>query len=355
VHDSHAVHFKRLLIALLPLTLAVVGAVPLLLRGAQATAAGNVVPSYLPALEPARERLPFRNGPIEDLRYLDATWVFIGDSIAGSRVNHHRWAELNEFEATGVLFRPGTGPAWWFLAFKNWLVASGVRPRLTFIHFRDYNLTDTMFRLSDQYRWALDEVARDTEPALNAAVAARLQGPWAAARTRIERAYNADRVRDWLEPAIRRWPAWLIVPAGRRGALADEVNRQFHLDRLRPFEAADMDAADRAQADFAAMLPSSILPPLVRLAKANNLRICFVRARRRPSPDGSPARQPDYLRKYVADLSAWIESQGMLFVDDTPDARLTLDLYEDGDHMKRDARVFYTDLLNEKVQALLTK
>jgi len=52
-----------------------------------------------------------------------------------------------------VLFRPGTGPAWWFLAFKNWLVASGVKPKLTFIHFRDFNLTDTLFRLSDQYRW----------------------------------------------------------------------------------------------------------------------------------------------------------------------------------------------------------
>ena len=281
--------------------------------------------------------------------------MFIGDSIAGTRVDHHRFAELNNLEAAGVLLRPGTGAAWWFLAFKNWLVASGVKPRLTFIYFRDYNLTDTMFRLSDQYRWALDEVARDHEPALNAAVAARLQGPWATARARVERSYNADRVRDWLEPTVRRWPAWLIVPPERHATLPDEVNQRFHLDKLRPFEAADMNAVDRAQADFAAMLPSSVLPPMVRLAKANGLQICFVRARRRPNADGSPAPQPDYLRKYVADLSAWITAQGMLFIDDTPDARLSLDLYEDGDHMKRDARPFYTDLLNEKVQALLKK
>ena len=45
----------------------------------------------------------------------------------------------------------------------------------------------------------------------------------------------------------------------------------------------------------------------------------------------------------------------MLFIDDTDDARLTLDLYEDGDHMKRGARAFYTDRFNEKVQALLKK
>jgi hypothetical protein len=234
-------------------------------------------------------------------------------------------------------------------------VASGVKPRLTFIYFRDYNLTDTMFRLSDQYRWALDEVAKDTEPALNAAVAARVQGPWATARTRVERSYNADRVRDWVEPIVRHWPARLLVAPERQESLPDVVNQRFHLDKLRPFEAADMDAADRAQADFAKMLPSSILPPLVRLAKANNLQVCFVRARRRPNADGSPAPQPEYLRKYVADLSAWIASQGMLFIDDTPDARLTLDLYEDGDHMKREVRPYYTELLNEKVRALLKK
>jgi hypothetical protein len=356
VHDAHHVHpYRRLLIVLLPVTLAVMAAVPLLLRGAQAHSAQNVVPSYLPALEPARQRLPSKTGPIEDLKYLDATWVFIGDSIPGTRVDHHRFAELNDYEATAVLLRPGTGPAYWYLAFKNWVVASGVKPRLTFIYFRDYNLTDTMFRLSDQYRWSLDEVARDTEPALNAAVAARVQGSWARARARVVRSYNADRVRDWLEPALRRWPALLVAPAGASASLPDRVNERFHLDKLRPFQAADMEAADRAQADFERMLPSSILPPLVRLAKSSNLQICFVRARRRPNDDGSPPPQPDYLRRYVADLSAWLRSQGMLFIDDTPDDRLTLDLYEDGDHMKREARPFYTDLLNEKVQALLKK
>ena len=158
-----------------------------------------------------------------------------------------------------------------------------------------------------------------------------------------------------VEPLVRRWPAALIVPPERRAQLPDEVNQLFHLDKLRPFEAADIDAVDRAQADFAKMLPSSILPPLVRLARANNLRVCFVRARRRPNADGSPAPQPEYLRKYVADLAAWIASQGMLFIDDTPDARLTLDLYEDGDHMKRSARPYYTELFNEKVQLLLKK
>ena len=289
------------------------------------------------------------------MRYQQPSWVFIGDSIPGSRIDEYRFSEHHGFDAVSELVHPGTGPAWWFLAFKNWLVASGVTPKLTFVYFRDYNLTDTMFRLSDQYRWALDEAALAHEPALNAAVAARVQGPWAQLQARVSRSYRTDRVRDWIEPRVRRWPSMLIVEPERRGGFPDEVNQRFHLDKLRQFDAADSEAADRAQADFPAMLPSSILPPLVRLAKAHNLRLCFVRGKRRPNPDGSPVREPDYLATYMADLSAWIEAEGMLFIDDTIDARLTLDLYADGDHMKRDARVRYTDLFDEKVQALLKK
>ncbi len=353
--EIHPPHLRRLLYVLLPVTVAVAFAVPLLLRGAEGGGTDGAVPSYLPALEPARARLEFRKERIDDLRYQQPSWVFIGDSIPGTRIDEYRFSELNGFDAVGQLLHPGTGPAWWYLAFKNWLVASGVKPKLTFVYFRDYNLTDTMFRLTDQYRWALDTVALDREPQLNAAVAARVQGPWAQVRARVARSYHADRVRDWLEPQLRRWPSSLIAPPDRRGGLPDEVNQRFNLDKLRPFEAADFEAADRAQADFAAMLPSSVLPPMVRLAKASGLRICFVRGKRRPNPDGSPLKQPEYLRKYIADLSAWIASEGMLFIDDTGDARLTLDLYEDGDHMKREAKVFYTDLFNEKVQALLKK
>ena len=42
-----------------------------------------------------------------------------------------------------LLLQFASGPAYWYLAFKNYLVASGVRPRVTFFFFRDTNLTDT--------------------------------------------------------------------------------------------------------------------------------------------------------------------------------------------------------------------
>ena len=65
------------------------------------------------------------------------------------------------------LLQAGSGSAFWYLALKNWVIASGIRPRVVFIFFRDTNLTDVMFRLDDQFRWSLDMVAGDREAELN--------------------------------------------------------------------------------------------------------------------------------------------------------------------------------------------
>ena len=45
---------------------------------------------------------------------------------------------------------------------------------MVLIFFRDTNLTDVMFRLDEQFRWALDLAALDREDELNAVVARRL-------------------------------------------------------------------------------------------------------------------------------------------------------------------------------------
>ena len=109
---------------------------------------------------------------------------------------------------------------------------------------------------------------------------------------------------------------------------------------------------DEAQADFETRLPLSILPPLVKLARANGLRLCFVRVKRRPGPDGVTTAQPEVLRRYIADLQHWLASQGQYFIDDTDDPQLTIDMYADGDHVNRDSRDRYTDMFLAKAQQL---
>ena len=337
--SSSALH----LVAVLALT----AVVPLAIRVASGgeTAAAPRLP-YLPAFEGAREHA-FHRHRIPELQRLNPGYVVIGDSMAGTRIDERVLGRLAGHPVAPLL-QAGSGPAFWYLALKNWVIASGIRPRLVFIFFRDTNLTDTMFRLDEQFRWSLDSVAGPREEELNGVVEASLQGRWSSVHAAVERAYRGDRARRWLEPAVTRAPVtWITSSRRRQQELLTQANARFGLDHLRAMEAADL--AEDAGSDFAAALPGSVLPLMLRDASRAGLTLCFVRVQRRPA-DGRPPRQSAALRRYVADLRAYVESRGGLLHDDTGDPAITLDMYADGDHIASHARARYTTLFFERLR-----
>ena len=125
---------------------------------------------------------------------MNPTWVVIGDSMAGSRIDPALLTRLTGGQTAPLLYA-GSGPAWWYLALKNWVIPSGITPRAVIVFFRDTNLTNVMFRIDAT--WSLDTAALDREDDLNAVVARR-------------RGTAFYRVRDRHRP---RLPG-----AGRRGA-----------------------------------------------------------------------------------------------------------------------------------------
>ncbi len=131
----------------------------------------DAVSSYLPSVEETRPRAPFNDNPLVDLRDLQPGVVVIGDSMAG-RVNEFLLDARLGVRVAPIL-RNASGPGYWYLAFKNYVIASGSRPALTLVFFRDTNLTDLTFRLLGDYRVMLDEVAGDAEPELDAVIARR--------------------------------------------------------------------------------------------------------------------------------------------------------------------------------------
>ena len=222
----------------------VIGAlvVPLSLRPLNRAVVGNLPSAgYLPSLEIHRPHEPFREVAVVDLRKGNPGWVFIGDSMLGTRIDPQYLGRNSTTgnELVSFLYHAATGPAWWYLAFKNQLVASGVKPRMTFIFFRDTNLTDTMFRLEGQYGRGLDEVARPSEPELDTLVAVHRKGAWYRVHRMIDNAYEAHLATSWMEPAIRRWWArWRFPEPGAPEALrvagrADLLGGQPPLRRAR--------------------------------------------------------------------------------------------------------------------------
>lgn len=302
----------------------------------------EVQPSYLPALEASRERIAFRPGPIDDLKRLKPAYVFIGDSMLGTRIDPGYLAGLVG-QDVALLARAGTGPAYWYLSFKNYLIASGERPKVVFFFFRDLNMTDPLFRLTGPFRWSLDEVALAEEPALNDVIAARMRGPWFRVHNAANAFYNVDRANAWAERQLYDWPTrlWTDDEPARRKWLDDLNFGIMGLDRLRPMAAADLQAAEEQEADFNRNMPRSVLPLIVDLAKQHGITVCFVRVQRRPIGN-KPPPQSERLQAYMRDFKAYAEREGMVLHDDTGDQMQTLAMYEDGDHIAREHRQRYT-------------
>jgi hypothetical protein len=327
-------------------------AVPMVWRVALAAwgpQAAGAVPSYLPVLEAARPREAFIADPVGDLRRMAPAYVIIGDSMAG-RIDPDVLTALAQ-----ALVAPGlenaSGSAYWYLVLKNYVVESGIRPRLVVIFFRDTNLTDITFRLDGPYRTTLDHVARDAEPELNEAIAARTRGPWHGLHRAVDRAYAADRAREWMDPIVKAWPARAVAGHAGASALLERANALFTLDRLRPMAQADIESADTREADLASHVPASVLPLMLAAAREHGLRLCFVRVLRRPV-DGQPPPESPALGRYVRDLREFVTRGGAVFLDDRDEPALAGLAYADGDHIARDARDAYTRRFWTRIQSL---
>jgi hypothetical protein len=305
-------------------------------------------PTYLPALEGPRERAPFAQDRIPDLRRLQPGYVVIGDSMAGTRLDERRLVELTGVQVAPLL-QAGSGPAFWYLVLKNWVIASGIKPRMVLVFFRDANLTDVMFRLDPQFRWALDLAALDREDELNAVVARRL-GLLHRVHRFVDGVVGTEQARQRIEPAVTAWPVDVMMSSRRQQAeFVTRMNERLGLDHLRKMEAADIQAGEDASLDFARDVEDSVLPLMLGDASRAGLTICFVRVQRRPTANRPPAQSPA-LRRYVDALRSYVTTRGALFHDDTGDPALTIDMYEDGDHLARHARGRYTENLYNRLR-----
>jgi hypothetical protein len=340
---------RRASAAIFSVTMLAIVISPLLWRVVLATwgpKSSDLKPSNLPALESARDRYPFDPAPIDELRATRPGTVILGDSMA-LRIEPDVLARLTG-RPVMPLIRLATGAAHWYLLLKNYVVASGVTPDRVVVFFRDTQLTDPLWRLIGRDRFSTDRYALDREDDLNAVVAAHVQNPWYRLHSWIDRTYEVEQTRDWIEPAMTASIARAVAPDQSHDDFVGAMNGMFGLDRLRAFEAADMGEADEAALDFASRLPISTLPLMLDLARAHGLHLTFVRVLRRPT-NGQPPHETPRLRRYVLDLRAYLETRGSTLLDDRDVPALWHLAYDDGDHILDPERPRYTEIFVERV------
>ena len=312
----------------------------------------DAVPSYLPALEDPRPRLPFDRFHLDDMARLRPELVVIGDSMAGTRIDLRLLTELSGKRVYGIL-QAASGPAFWYLAIRNWVIPSGATPKFVFIFFRDTNLTDVMFRLDEVYGGHLDPAAHDREDELNDIVGVRVGALRYEVEHSVEAAYGSASTRRWIVPAFADRLSGVIEPARRKRTLfIEQMNDRLDFHHMRPIAAADIGAASDQDADFDRFVNRSVLPLMLRDAERAGITLFFVRVQRRPE-GGRPPVQSAALREYTARLREYILAHGALWHDDTGDPAMTIDLYGDGDHLAREARARYTEIFWNRVHPLV--
>ncbi len=314
---------------------------PLGLRAINPALPGAAVrASYLPTLETPRPREPFDEEGAAAMREAQPEFVVVGDSMAGVRIDPRYLSRLTGRSVAG-LFQQGSPVAFWYLQLKNMVVDNGLtKVRGAVIFFRDDQLT-TQVQVTGPI---LDRVARDYEPDLDRVLAAHRLGRFSGVHRAARTLYQFDLTRVWLEPRLNRLPA-VALPGGEgmSADLIDTINSEmFALDKLRAFEAADLPQANDEFLDFDAHVDRSLLPELFRLADRAKIRLAFIRVQRRPTESGPPA-QPEALTRYLDQLRAYVTARGAYYHDDYGDPHQPLSVYADGDHLRSDQRLPYTE------------
>ena len=298
--------------------------------------------SFLPSIETPRPREPFDEAAASALREAQPEFVVIGDSMAGVRIDPRHLSRVSGRSVAG-LYQQGSPVAFWYLQLKNMVVGNGLtKVRGAVLFFRDDQLT-TQVEVNGPI---LDRVARDYEPELDRVFAAHRLGRFSDVHRAARALYQFDLTRAWLEPRLLR------APAASPG-IVDAINAEvFALDKLRRFEAADLPQAQQSALDFDAHVDRSVLPLILDLAERSRIRLAFIRVQRRPTPNGPPP-QPQALTQYLERLEAFVTARGAYYHDDYGDPSQPLAVYADGDHLRSDQRLPYTERFAKQHAAFL--
>jgi hypothetical protein len=119
-----------------------------------------------------------------------------------------------------------------------------------------------------------------------------------------------------------------------------------------PGDLPDPGMYDDAPMVFDPSPTASFLPHMVALAKQHGFKLHLHRIKRRPAPDGSRPDNP-LLRKYMAELRSYLESEGCYLTDESTDPALGLEMYADGDHIARAASERYVEHFWGRVRPLI--
>lgn len=283
-------------------------------------------------------------------------WVLVGNSMLNSRLNEEQLSEHSGVKARRV-YLPASQSAVWFLILKQVVAASDAKPKWVSVFFRNMDLSWPDFRIRNQMqRESILVMEGPQQSEWLQVLGTRTggeDGVVGSVRDRMDwllpaRFLNVNTRQSWQNRALR---ATRIGTKMNNTQRRDEMNDRFGMAHLRHDLASDLapssngdPAQDEVEAigtyydlsskKFDPSPDASFLPHMIALGKAHGWKMHFHRVKQRPYPDGTPQVDPPEVTTYMADLRAYLESQGCVLTDEANDDTITLDMYADGDHIQ---------------------
>lgn len=295
---------------------------------------------------------PFDSQPLEEINKRKPRFVFIGNSMLGTRIERILLGELTGARIYYIIVGGASAP-YWYLALKNYVTAAEPTPQKVFIFFRDHILTRPLFQLRGQSKEKIDLVSQKKEITFSRVVAdtVTFKGHLKTMLKRIYPAADSTSKNRHILSSI----AWKLSVHRKKRSLEKFLkilNLRFGWYFIRNDRKKQKitPTYDDKHLDFQQCLNRSFLPHMIQLAKENNIRLVFIRIQKRPFKKGQPPPQNKKLKNYISDLRNYILENNMGFHDFTGDPKIRRSMYGSGDHIADKYRPKYTKIFYARLK-----
>lgn len=313
------------------------------------------LPLWLRYRRDEKTDIPFDEEMLQEARNSKAEVMVIGNSMVFARLSPRHLRKIAKPLHTHDISVGGTRTLHWYLYLKNVAAVCQPPPRLAFVFYRDYDFTNVGLHIEGKHLDFIRAAMRPgDEPLLALARGETSAEGW---RQFVASNFAADAANKSVREKLSDTAYDTAALGGSDDALVEKhVERIFDLDRLRPeipdAGALESDNIDVNIARFTADPDRNLMTRFIAVTRERKIQLCFYRVKRRPNAEGI-REQDDVLRAYTAQLQRFVESEGCLFMDETEDPRITLDLFSNRDHLKEEARPQYTEWFLERVRSIL--
>jgi len=281
--------------------------------------------------------------------------VLLGDSTLMDGVDPDQLSELTE-KKTSSFYAPGLASAYWYIILKNSIVVAEHRPQAVVVVFRDTMLTAPGYRVYGAYFERIDEFAKPQEPVLLERAYLNQMNPLEILSEKYFPLYSTgEKLRQKIDSRIRYTvPSWLNCDVDCTDSSMNDVFTAADLEpgQLRNAVAtAESYLYTPAQLDFSGQVEKSFLPEMIRLSRKRGIQLIVVRIKHETT--GTNSMETPAAKNYIADLSKYLQDQGVPFLDYGQDPRLTSEYFKDVLHLNPQGRVVFTQILADGLNEAL--